>query len=275
MSSKTNLGRHPGTLFSPSYLLEKTVRATLIRELESTCYTSDNNLKNKLTIIVDVGCGNKPYRDIYQMYGKYIGIDVDKTSYADAICKSEVIPIADDSVDIVVSTQALEHMENPSKFIYEALRILKPGGTLLITTHGLYPQHAEPFDYWRWTKAGLASDFRDFENITVYPVCGMLISFVILVNTFIFATLPRILKPRQHHVGVAQNKTAFYYWESKSQHSSLAGKIWLALWSPFFFFSNFTGYCLQSLFRKRLADLDADWAAILAVSGKKRFKVDD
>src|SRR5262249_49956941 len=34
-------------------------------------------------------------------------------------------------------------------------RVLKPGGHLLLTTHGLFEDHACPQDYWRWTAFGL------------------------------------------------------------------------------------------------------------------------
>jgi hypothetical protein len=33
--------------------------------------------------------------------------------------------------------------------------VLEPGGSLLITTHGVFWDHACPHDYWRWTAHGL------------------------------------------------------------------------------------------------------------------------
>ncbi len=40
----------------------------------------------------------------------------------------EEIPLASESVDVIVSHQALEHVQNPSQVIKEAFRVLKPGG---------------------------------------------------------------------------------------------------------------------------------------------------
>ena len=44
------------------------------------------------------------------------------------------LPFKDNSVDYVVAGETIEHLEDPKKFIDEALRILKPGGYLAIST---------------------------------------------------------------------------------------------------------------------------------------------
>ncbi|MEI6150594.1 MAG: methyltransferase domain-containing protein, partial [bacterium] len=60
-----------------------------------------------------------------------------------------------DSYDVVLSTQVLEHVENPAAYLAECRRILKPGGQLFLTTHGMYEEHGCPHDYFRWTSEGL------------------------------------------------------------------------------------------------------------------------
>ncbi|MGY4103307.1 class I SAM-dependent methyltransferase [Nocardia sp. R16R-3T] len=44
------------------------------------------------------------------------------------------LPLADDSVDVVVNFQVIEHLWDQSQFIRECLRVLRPGGELLIST---------------------------------------------------------------------------------------------------------------------------------------------
>lgn len=44
------------------------------------------------------------------------------------------LPYADNSFDYVVSVEGIEHFESPWRFIKEICRVLKPGGTMLIST---------------------------------------------------------------------------------------------------------------------------------------------
>lgn len=44
------------------------------------------------------------------------------------------LPLADDSVDVVVNFQVIEHLWDQPKFIAECLRVLRPGGTLYLST---------------------------------------------------------------------------------------------------------------------------------------------
>jgi SAM-dependent methyltransferase len=56
----------------------------------------------------------------------------------------------------VLSTQVLEHVQDPDVYLAECARLLRPGGSLVLSTHGSMYYHADPDDYWRWTMAGLA-----------------------------------------------------------------------------------------------------------------------
>ena len=44
------------------------------------------------------------------------------------------LPFADDSFELVCCFQVLEHLEDGPGFLFEARRVLKPGGTLILTT---------------------------------------------------------------------------------------------------------------------------------------------
>lgn len=55
----------------------------------------------------------------------------------------------------VVCSEVLEHVVNPWRVLSEARRVLRPGGTLLVTTLTTFPVHAYPNDYWRFTAEGL------------------------------------------------------------------------------------------------------------------------
>jgi SAM-dependent methyltransferase len=44
------------------------------------------------------------------------------------------IDLPDESVDVVATLQVIEHVWNHNEFVGECLRVLRPGGTLLVTT---------------------------------------------------------------------------------------------------------------------------------------------
>ena len=44
------------------------------------------------------------------------------------------LEFADDSFDLVLAVEVLEHLENPCQFIREAVRVLRPGGQLIATS---------------------------------------------------------------------------------------------------------------------------------------------
>jgi len=111
--------------------------------------------------IVDVGCGAQPYRPLLASTVHYIGIDsvesksafgyeTPDTRYYDGF----TWPLDDASVDTVLATETLEHVPEPRQFLGEALRVLKPGGSLVLTVPFAARWHFIPHDYWRFTPAG-------------------------------------------------------------------------------------------------------------------------
>lgn len=66
------------------------------------------------------------------------------------------LPFKDGEFDAVVSDQVLEHIEgDPQHAINEMMRVLKPNGISLQTTCFIYPVHAYPGDFWRFTPEAL------------------------------------------------------------------------------------------------------------------------
>lgn len=66
------------------------------------------------------------------------------------------LPFSNDTFDLLVSDQVLEHVEgDPRVGIAESLRVLKPGGVAVHTTCLINPIHFGPGDFWRFTPDGL------------------------------------------------------------------------------------------------------------------------
>ena len=64
---------------------------------------------------------------------------------------AHALDFPDDSFDTVVSTEMLEHDSAFWLSLAEMGRVLRPGGSLLLTTRGNgFPRHSHPHDYWRF-----------------------------------------------------------------------------------------------------------------------------
>jgi SAM-dependent methyltransferase len=117
-------------------------------------YHRVNSLVKQDTTVIDVGCGRGAYQDDPVPYRKQvrilkgkciavIGIDVDPHAqdnpYLDEfrMINDDFWPVEDESADLCLADNVLEHIENPKRFFSECNRILKPGGYLCIRTPNL------------------------------------------------------------------------------------------------------------------------------------------
>lgn len=112
--------------------------------------------------VLDYGCATQPYRSLFGPGIDYVGADIPGNPLADVELGDEgTVPLTDSSFDMVLSTQVLEHAIDPARYLSECCRLLKPGGSLVLSTHGIMYYHPDPEDYWRWTSAGLAKLVED------------------------------------------------------------------------------------------------------------------
>jgi SAM-dependent methyltransferase len=149
--------------------------------------------------LLDYGCGNKPYRDLFlKKFSRYVGADFAGNSDADILIdKSGRVDCEDTSFDCVLSSQVLEHVGSPQEYLAEAQRILKPGGSLILSTHGIWPYHPDPTDYWRWTADGLQAEIEraGFQVLDVQAVMGAEGAALQLWQDSTFERLPRFIRP--------------------------------------------------------------------------------
>ena len=84
--------------------------------------------------VLDVGCGTMPYRSMFtQRQARYIGADIDGTP--DIVINAEgTLPLADESVDFVVSFQVLEHVRNVAAYLATLRRVLRVGGSVSVNS---------------------------------------------------------------------------------------------------------------------------------------------
>lgn len=147
--------------------------------------------------LVDLGCGDMPYREIVEQSGAvYQGADLD--DHADLrIGADGKVDLPDQTVDAVLSVQVLEHVRDLDAYCCEIRRLLRPDGTLFLSTHGTWLYHPHPGDYRRWTRTGLAADLesRGFKIEQMQALVGPLATTTIIRLTgfaFIFQRIPVI-----------------------------------------------------------------------------------
>lgn len=106
--------------------------------------------------VFDYGCGGAPYAPLFARCARYVKADLTPGPAVDRLLTAEgLTEEASASYDWVISTQVLEHVADPARYLAECHRLLRPGGRLLVTTHGLIQEHGCPHDYQRWTSRGL------------------------------------------------------------------------------------------------------------------------
>ena len=74
---------------------------------------------------------------------------------ADIVADASSLPLEQESVDLVLSTQVLEHVPEPADVLRECHRILRPSGRVALTAPLVWEPHELPQDFYRYTAPGL------------------------------------------------------------------------------------------------------------------------
>lgn len=185
--------------------------AYIIRELPERLHALSRDLNCPADgRVLDYGCADVPYRGFFPDSVEYLAADLDGNPDATLLLNSDgTVPIADGSVDVVLSTQVLEHVADPSLYLSECRRVLRPGGRMLLSTHGFMVYHPDPVDLWRWTCAGLRESVER-EGLVVVRfegIMGVAASGLQLVQDGLLYRIPERL--RRPFAYVMQRAIAF------------------------------------------------------------------
>ncbi|MBW4470181.1 MAG: methyltransferase domain-containing protein [Stenomitos rutilans HA7619-LM2] len=187
-------------------------RSTIIAALKKLAPT----VKGRM---IDIGSGPlRGYEDLFKAYvSEYLCIDRPSVENVDIGADCYNIPLPNASVDTILSTQVLEHLVTPDRMLKESYRLLKAGGSLILTAPMVWGLHEEPFDFYRYTEHGLRSllEQAGYVDIAIHPLEGL---FAVLLQMFI----------DEYHVG----------WSTKNQRLAtlMTGALnRLALWLELMF----------------------------------------
>ena len=158
-----------GTPLDPLWIAKRSLR----RELERVAHHAGGRL-------LDVGCGVKPYRELFANVRDYIGIErpgtLSGSTVVDAWADALALPFRDGAFHTVLCNEVLEHVPEPGRLFAEAARVLAEGGVLILSTPQVWGLHEEPFDFYRYTRYGLEYLARThgLAPLEVRATCGTL-----------------------------------------------------------------------------------------------------
>jgi SAM-dependent methyltransferase len=163
------------------YLMLGAIAASLVAARDRYCRNGSR--------ILDVGCEDMPYYPLFSpISARYEGADIVPGPRVDYVCPLEELTAPSGTFDLVLATQVLEHVRDPKKALVEIARVLVPGGHAFVSTHGVYPFHPHPTDYWRWTQQGfvaLVDDVPELELVELVPHRHTISCLALLLATYV------------------------------------------------------------------------------------------
>jgi len=202
------------------------------RWLKKSMLKSQSYLSGKC---IDIGAGVAPYEKyIIPFVDEYIIVDNEtthksmfknsKTKFLNANIKN--LPFEDNSIDTIILTQVLEHVDEPYKALDEIKRVLKKGGMLIFSVPFIYQAHATPYDYFRFSEYGLKEICKSYNfEIKEFHYQGYFGTTIIsIINGFI--------------------------WELSSKHKFLRNFILLPFLVVIFAINNLFGLLLDNIKNK-------------------------
>lgn len=135
-------------------------------------------------------------------------LDVVEDYAPDIVGDIHDLPFPDNSVEAIICSSIIEHVENPVKAVEEVYRVLKPGGYAYFYAPFIFYYHAEPGyykDLYRFTYDGWEHLTRQFASREIESVHGPLATMVNLLPFFSdkvewLRPLDRLLRPGSRQV---------------------------------------------------------------------------
>jgi len=134
------------------------------RQVKSPYFIDDMLALGKVEKVVDLGCGMGNSFDLFHKKDpkiKWVGVDIESSPEVSCRARADAdfitydgihLPFEENSVDLIFSDQALEHVRSPKELLREINRVLKPGKCFSGSVSYLEPYHS--FSLWNYTPYG-------------------------------------------------------------------------------------------------------------------------
>lgn len=147
--------------------------------------------------LIDIGCGQKPHRDLFPAIAAYDGIDFEGFSankdfqtgrpdfqFPKSYTDDWRLPFSDAAYDHAAAFEVIEHHPEPALLLKEAARIIRPGGYVFLSWPHIFPLHEEPHDYFRYTPHSVRrmAEGAGLEAVHFIPTGGLWAVIVTLLT---------------------------------------------------------------------------------------------
>jgi SAM-dependent methyltransferase len=167
---KTLAGRFYEKLINSKTIMGSAYRKTFHAPIYNLLKKEGAYLRKAKGFILDIG-GNIGSFDKKTMKGlkrqKYFRIDIDAEAKPNIVGDAHMLPLKDQSVDMIICKSLLEHLKEPWTAVREMHRVLKKNGKLYFFVPFMNRIHAAPNDYYRFTKQGMKYLLRDFKKTEI------------------------------------------------------------------------------------------------------------
>lgn len=115
----------------------------------------------------------------------------------DIICDIVSIPRPSESFDLITLLEVVEHLPDPAAAIQELARLLKPGGSLLITCPNLCAEHQTPYFYYsgfsRYFFQNLLQDSTGLQLTSLVPQGDFISAHFSELRQLLYASSSKII----------------------------------------------------------------------------------
>jgi SAM-dependent methyltransferase len=136
--------------------------------------------------VLDLGCRYGALTRAYAEGNDVVGVDVDRDALAEAAKLGietrwadveQRLPFEEESFDVVVAGELLEHVRDPERLVAEARRLLRPGGRLVGSVPNAFrllnrlrflaglPPERDPTHLHMFTSRDVEALLKDFEDV--------------------------------------------------------------------------------------------------------------
>ncbi len=124
-------------------------------------------------LMIDIGAGPAEFAQTFRAAGAhYVAVDHDETvpsvASGGVVADAHRLPVPDRSIDIVFSSNLIEHVRSPTTVADEMVRVTRPGGIVFLSyTNWLSPWGGHEASPWHWISGRYA--IRRYTRVHGHP----------------------------------------------------------------------------------------------------------